>query len=923
MKSKLYFSFLLNFIIISIVFAQQPSYLNTGDFTGNTWNVPEAMSAGLGNSYVITKTSSATGTRYFRFASGTSGWTNFGPATDNTAITFGTKQSISTTGTDYNCTLEATNTTDNFVFKTNDSKELVVFRVQGDVQTISSTSRMPSGVVVRNADVKITANLSGSLSTGQSIYLRFSKDNWTTSTVREMTGSETTYSTYVYGSENSGLGITVRYYLFTSGSGLTIAGSDADLFTINYLNNSGSNYSYTTSESTPNVTMHSGNWDDNTNWSKNSVPGSSDHVVLNHNITLNTSTTIASLTINSSAELTSESGQARNLTISSGNDFNCNGTFTANDGKVSFLGMNTVCGTVSFFDVDLSNNYLDFGTTSTITGTFSINSGTVSNYPTYADNSTLIYKTNGSRTPSTEWRTNFATGRGVPYNIQVTGGTTNTSLQFSGSSSWSLRGSFTIDASQTVFMSSSSGGDIYIKGNLINNGTLNATGSYNREIILEGSAAQSIRTNGSIIEYLKIDNTGPGVTLDDNLTISKRLIMNRGNIDCNGNVLFISNGTADDNSANGIVRNAGIIYNTTSYKLKRTISAGNNGNYLFPIGTSAVYCPINVEYTTAATVDRNLFADLTYQDGGTAIADINDAGFVVNTRSNSFWRLSLSGGTDGAVTLSITNPNQTGIGSAQDLRILQASGESFVFVGSHSNGSGTTAKRTIDISIYGITGQYYMGGNSSTNPLPVELTSFTANANGNKVILNWITSTETKNYGFEIERTPTTPGMKNSNIPGGSAGDGERWKVIGFVEGSGNSNSPKHYEFIDNNLSDCNFFIYRLKMIDTDGSFEYSNEVEVIVSPTEFYLSQNFPNPFNPVTKIIYQLPENAKVNLVVYSVTGEKISELINEEQQVGTYNIEFNRENLCSGIYFYKLTAEGKSGELKTEIRKMIYLK
>lgn len=901
------------FLFPIISFAQQPTYLNTGDFTGSVLNTPEAMSSSLGSSYIITKNSSGTGTRYFRFASGTSGWTNFGPAVDPTATTFGTKLSISTTGTENNCTLNAENTTDNFIFKTNDSKELVVFSIQGDVQTIASTSRNPSGVVFQNTDVKITANLSGSLPTGQGVYLRFSSNNWSTSTVRGMTGLGTSYSTYIYQSENTSLGATVKYYLFTSGSGLlSLTGSDADLYTINYLNNDGSNYSYTISATAPKKTSASGDWNNTSTWNGGVVPNSSDHVVMNHNVTLNTSASIASLTINDGVTLTSESGQARNLTIGSGGDFNNNGTFTSNDGKVSFSGMNTVCGTVSFYDVDIINNYLDFGTTSTITGTFSINPGSVSNYPTYADNSTLIYKTNGSRTPSTEWRTTASTGRGVPYNVQVTGGASNTSLEFSGGATWSLRGSFTIDASQTVFLSDDDGGDIFIKGNFVNNGTLNAAGSYNRQITLEGSSAQTIRTNGAIIEYLKIDNSGSGISLDDNLTISKRLTMNQGNINCNGSVLFISNGTADDNTNNGIVRNAGIIYNTTPYKIKRAISLGNNGNYLFPIGTSTVYSPGNLQFTTPLTVNRNILADMTYNEGGTNITEINDDGFAINTRSNSYWRFDMvESGTDGALILSLTNPNQTGIGSAENLRIM-AAGSPFYFPGVHTNGTGTTAKRNINISSYGIDGTYYMGGNTTTNPLPVELTSFTAQAIGEKILLHWQTATEKNNYGFEVERSLPQPLPKERDLEAG------RWERIGFVPGNGNSNSPKLYEFKDDHLVGGNLFIYRLKMIDTDGSYEYSNEIEVKAAPSKFSLLQNYPNPFNPITKIKFSIPQSAFVRLQVYDIMGKLVTTLVNAQKEAGYYEINFNASQISSGVYFYRLTTNEYS-----EIKKMIFTK
>jgi hypothetical protein len=187
-------------------------------------------------------------------------------------------------------------------------------------------------------------------------------------------------------------------------------------------------------------------------------------------------------------------------------------------------------------------------------------------------------------------------------------------------------------------------------------------------------------------------------------------------------------------------------------------------------------------------------------------------------------------------------------------------------------------------------------------PLPVELVSFTADVNDLSVQLNWITETEVNNYGFNIER---------------SVGAG-KWLKIGFVEGHGNSNSPKQYSFIDKNLIGGSRFSYRLKQIDNDGTFEYSDEVEVILIPTIFVLAQNYPNPFNPGTTIKYQLPASSKVTLKVYDVLGNEVIALLNEEKEAGTYEFIFNASNYSSGVYLYRLEA----GSF-VETKKMVLMK
>ena len=75
--------------------------------------------------------------------------------------------------------------------------------------------------------------------------------------------------------------------------------------------------------------------------------------------------------------------------------------------------------------------------------------------------------------------------------------------------------------------------------------------------------------------------------------------------------------------------------------------------------------------------------------------------------------------------------------------------------------------------------------------------------------------------------------------------------------------------------------------------------------PVNYDLKQNFPNPFNPATKINYSLPKSSKVRLTIYDMLGNKVSELVNATQQSGNYTVEFKGAGLSSGVYFYKLEA------------------
>ncbi len=181
------------------------------------------------------------------------------------------------------------------------------------------------------------------------------------------------------------------------------------------------------------------------------------------------------------------------------------------------------------------------------------------------------------------------------------------------------------------------------------------------------------------------------------------------------------------------------------------------------------------------------------------------------------------------------------------------------------------------------------------SPLPVELASFTFSVNLNSVKLNWTTSLEQNNSGFEIQRSDN-----DAAVP-------EAWKKSGFVNGAGNSSSQNNYTYEDKNLSSGKYK-YRLKQIDFNGGYEYfmlTGEA-VIGVPSSTELQQNYPNPFNPVTNISYRLSESGFITLKVFDNSGREVKTLVNEYREAGYYKSVFDGNGLASGIYFYKLTAD-----------------
>jgi hypothetical protein len=183
------------------------------------------------------------------------------------------------------------------------------------------------------------------------------------------------------------------------------------------------------------------------------------------------------------------------------------------------------------------------------------------------------------------------------------------------------------------------------------------------------------------------------------------------------------------------------------------------------------------------------------------------------------------------------------------------------------------------------------GGSFTVNyVIPVELSSFHALLKGKDVVLTWITASESDNYGFEIERSTNY----------------EDWHSIGFVPGHGTTTVNHYYSYFDKNI-DIGSYYYQLKQVDLNGSFKYSNVIEVDVgAPRQFSLGQNFPNPFNPTTVIPFDLPEKLSIKLTLYNLLGEAVQVISIGEFNPGHHEVSFNASRLAAGLYFYKLEAK-----------------
>ena len=180
--------------------------------------------------------------------------------------------------------------------------------------------------------------------------------------------------------------------------------------------------------------------------------------------------------------------------------------------------------------------------------------------------------------------------------------------------------------------------------------------------------------------------------------------------------------------------------------------------------------------------------------------------------------------------------------------------------------------------------------NFVSSPLPIQLASFKAAIlSSEDVSLNWTTISETNNYGFFVQRNGVD---------------------LKFIAGHGTTLQSHSYAYTDYPWPGR--YQYRLKQVDLDGTSTLSEAIlmDVIAPlPTEFVLSQNFPNPFNPTTEIAFSIRKESSVSLRVYDILGREVATLVSENRKPGQYTERFDGSRMASGVYMYVLrSSEGQ---------------
>ncbi len=180
--------------------------------------------------------------------------------------------------------------------------------------------------------------------------------------------------------------------------------------------------------------------------------------------------------------------------------------------------------------------------------------------------------------------------------------------------------------------------------------------------------------------------------------------------------------------------------------------------------------------------------------------------------------------------------------------------------------------------------------------VPVELSSFTAQAVADSVVLRWTTESETNNVGFAIERR---------------TGRSE-WTQVGFVSGRGTATEGHNYRFADSPRT-AGTYEYRLKQIDSDGSVAYSKVLRVDFVPREFAQLLAYPNPFNAQTRIHLRLPGAKRATLAIYDALGRRVKSIELPSTDAGRFEFVWDgtndrNEQVASGIYVVRARGGGR---------------
>ena len=315
--------------------------------------------------------------------------------------------------------------------------------------------------------------------------------------------------------------------------------------------------------------------------------------------------------------------------------------------------------------------------------------------------------------------------------------------------------------------------------------------------------------------------------------------------------------------------------------------------YTISSNGSSITQVASLQFTSNGTYGEESF-DICQVDSDTYLIAYKDSG-------KDAWLTTLDVSSDGS-TISKVDEIEHDTNSCGEFSLAKLDSDTFVLAYSRENNTGILKTFTV----------------SSDGSLPVELTSFELLDTRNEgITLQWITESEINNLGFNLDRkTPITDWSQIASYVTHPA-----------LQGQGSVSHQTIYTFTDNTVHENESYDYRLSDVDYGGNIEYHSLQLMGVSlssvPQQFVLYPNYPNPFNPVTTIRYDLPDDSYVTLTIHDMMGKQIRTLVDGPQVTGHGMIQWNATNdaghpVSAGLYLYTIQA----GEFR-QTKKMVLFK
>lgn len=441
-------------------------------------------------------------------------------------------------------------------------------------------------------------------------------------------------------------------------------------------------------------------------------------------------------------------------------------------------------------------------------------------------------------------------------------------------------------------------GTINMSGDFTNDGTFSAgIGTIN----LNSASAQSI-TGGTATTFNNLTLSGGGAkTLSTPATVDGVLTFTSGILTTSSTILLsiTANGTVASVSATSFVNGP--------------VNKTGGSAFVFPVGkTGTGYQAIGI---SASGTSTDAFTAEYIRSSAIALSAVHKSPITM-VSDCEYWNLTPTNGTP-TVDVSLYGNTASGCGTATganyftgssaplaNLRVIHYNGTTWENATSGSTSVSGTSPNVIVTAAAVSNFSPFTFGSINLSPLPVKLVAFTAIADNNNSLLSWTTASELNNDRFEIERSI----------------DGILFTTVGEVKGAGNSTSILNYQFIDSRVSELSTkqVYYRLKQVDFDGTFDYSNIVLVNFNKINAVTIQNIqPNPFGDKLTVSYSLPTTGLVTISMVDLQGRV---LITTESNAnkGFNTANFNTENIATGMYFITISHQGMTSNYKMLVKK-----